>query len=304
MKKFLINIAILGVIICIVWYALVFPFFHYYEERAFNNDDLAPFSDINYASNARNIDADLVLIANSRGGAYNLPTLNEELKMKCSGLIIAGYPFDYQYNLMFKPYMEHNKAPKYIIQDVGPWAFFDYVLDKYTIEMLPYIDRPDFAFLKDKCPEKTKYSDLKIVRYAGKALGVYSELKKMNRFTSGNWVTVKSYRKSNLSDKMPLENNPEIIDLFSKYLDECRNLGIKVILVFSPIHMQDGGARFDLKGFEGIIRQVTKGKDVTLLDYHDMFGSDTLYFNDSMHLNSKGSMIFTKELSHCLDSIL
>ena len=101
-----------------------------------------------------------------------------------------------------------------------------------------------------------------------------------------------------------LECDTAIIRVFNTFIDECLENDIQLILICSPIHLKDGASHFDMDGFWKIINSSIKNKDIKILDYENLYGNDTLYFQDPMHLDDGYARdCFTKKVAHDLDSL-
>ena len=268
---------------------------------------IPPYYSLNKVYNAVGVDADLIIIGNSRAqGHYNDSIMSANLGFKCINIGWSGYPFDYQYHVMYGAYMRQNVRPEYIITDISPYAFFNYVTTHYIIELLPYIAQPEFKFFYDLCDD-VSYSDcFLLVRYAGlldkiiKETAVVSETDE----TPNGTDTIQHFNRFIGPPKMShLDINPEILNVFTNYIDECLAKGIKMIFVCSPMHVTICKQLLPLDEFWRLTDSITAGKDITILDYSSLFDSDSTYFNDPLHLNSIGQRCFSEKLSRDLDSM-
>ncbi len=292
-----------------------------FEQFTYKNKSLDPYCRINFVTECKDVNADLIIIGNSRAeGGYNDALLSKQTGLKCLNLGMAGYPFNFQYHIMYKTYVKQNSIPKYILVEIGPFSFFDYSTPQYTIEMLPYIDRTEFKFYFESCPELSYLDHYRIIRYAGKYQEMVSEIKKLKESEKTTDLQTLLTNDSLGNTEMPdnnngyeenylkketfdLEKNPDIIKIFNSFLYECEEQGIKVILVCSPIHTTDGASHFDMTGFWSLIEKIAKNHKVKVLDYETLFGSDRRYFSNSMHLNTYGINCFTRTIAHDIDSL-
>ena len=302
MKFFLIKISLFLTLFLLICGIPLLMF----EKEAKQCYSRPPYHRLNWISNLKNVNANLIILGNSRAaGGYNDSILSENMGKRCINCGLAGYPFDYQYHIMYQTYLKNNTVPSYIILDVGPWAFFDYYNEKYIIEMLPYINRKEFDFYIDICPELSKADKLIMARYSGLMRNVFHELYLFRHPEKDYWNSLKitEWNHDMFTSMNKLEQNDSIIQLFKTFLDECSEQGIKVVLVCSPIHQHDGARWFDMAGFWNIIYDCVSTKNATILDYGDLYGNDTIYFIDPMHLNKKGQTNFSTKLAHDLDSL-
>lgn len=261
-----------------------------------------PYKRVNMIYNLKGANADLIIMGNSRAeDAYNDSVLSKVLQLKCVNIGWSGYPFDYQYNVMYKTYMKQNSIPKYVILEIGPWAFFDYFNPKYTVELLPYIDYPEFKFYYKLCPELTTADYWLLHKYAGMSDKISKQMQLIKGVTE---TKSKGFKHHYFKEKMKFEEDKDIINLFCLFLDECKAQGTDVFLICSPIHSNEGKPFFEMKRFWQLITKITKGKPIHILNYEDFYGNDTTYFQDPMHLNSFGRNDYSIKIGYDIDSII
>lgn len=307
MIRFLKNTFILVSIVLLLISAVVYPLSLKFEEMAYRCQNLAPYSRINMIYNTKDNCNKLLILGNSRASAYNDSILSQMLGLKCFNIGFAGYPFIYQYHIMYKTYMSQNSRPDYIIQEIGPWAFFDYIMPRYSIEMCPYIERNNFSFLKEITTELSYSDNIRLVRYAGKLKKVADEIVKLDEAekTLTPMSDETGFQRSGLiGGKQKFECTPENISLFKHFIDECSANHIKLMLVCSPILSDAASSYFDMKGFWNLIDSIAKDDNLTVLNYQNLFGNDTTLFKDYIHLNTTGNNLFSKRLGKDLNIYL
>ena len=274
--------------------------FEYYASQC---TTISPYKNLNRIDQLKNFDADFIIIGNSRAEqSYNDSIFSDKLDMKCVNIGWSGYPFDYQYNIMYKTYMKNNKPPKYMLVEIGPWAFFDYVNPNYIVEFLPYLNRKEFEFYIDLCPEVLqidRYCPLH--KYAGMGTKIDEQLKKIR---NGDDIRKhkNTFTHNYIKEEKPLENNPNIIKLFRSFLTECDTQGIKVILICSPIHTDEGKVFFDMNRFWNLIHNLVPSK-IPILNYVDLYHNDTIFFADPMHLNPYGKDCYSTKVANDIKSL-
>ena len=106
MKKYLFRILLFSIVLVLV---LSIPS-AIFEKLATSSTDVLPYSSINGISKMENIDADLLVIGNSRADmAYDDSLMTCLSGMKCLNLGRHGYSFDYEYHIMYENYIQRNK---------------------------------------------------------------------------------------------------------------------------------------------------------------------------------------------------
>ena len=94
------------------------------------------------------------------------------------------------------------------------------------------------------------------------------------------------------------------VNIFNKFLDECRSEEIQVILFLSPIQQV---AYKDLSGVDDsfvLIDSLATAGNIPVLDYTDYMIDDSSLFLDPAHLNKKGAELFSVRLANDVDSLL
>ena len=279
-----------------------------FERLAINTTNVSPYARINEVNDMKDVDADLIILGNSRAEmGYDDSLMTSLCGMKCLNLAYSGYSFDYEYHIMYESYLKHNKKPEYIIVDVSPIVFFDHNKPVYNIQMLPYLNRSEFEFYIELCPQLTKVHKILPIKYFGKMAKVMKEINRLmypeEKHTEKKRKVQWNKNKDFYGKPQPLENNKTIIELFGRFLAECKTQNIRVILVCSPLHTNDGSKYFDMKGFWNTVMWCNKDTHFPMATYQDFFGNDTLCFSDPGHLNEYGKQLFTTKLIHDLDSV-
>ena len=304
MNRFLKNTLLLSTIVLLFISAIVYPITLEFERRAYACKSTAPYCRVNMIYNTKDNDAKLIIMGNSRASGYNDSILSGILGIKCFNIGFAGYPFIYQYHIMYKTYMSQNLHPDYIIQEIGPWAFLDYVMPKYSIDMYPYITRKNFDFLKDITPELSYADNFRLVRYAGKIKKVVNEFETLDESGDNTPPDQSFHRNGLIAGKQKFEHTPENISLFKQFIEECSTNNIQLILICSPILKDVSSTYFDMDKFWNLIDSINQDSKLTVLNYQDLFGNDTTLFKDYIHLNTKGTEEFSNRVGRDLNQIL
>lgn len=277
-----------------------------FERLAVNTTNVSPYARINEVNDMKAVDADLIILGNSRAEkGYDDSLMTSLCGMKCVNLAYGGYSFDYEYHIMYESYLKHNKKPEYIIVDVGPIVFFDHNKPVYNIQMLPYLNRSEFEFYIELCPQLTKVHKMLPIKYFGKMARVMKEINRLKHPEEkhAEKKTNVQWSKDFYGKPQPLESNKMVIELFDRFLDECKEQNIQVVLVCSPMHIDYGLKYFDMDKFWTIVKWCDYGTGFYIVTYQDYFGNDTVYFSDPGHLNEYGKHVFTNKLMHDLDSV-
>lgn len=299
MGRFLCQIGVFLVIVIAV--CTIPPYV--FEKKAKKCTDKGPYANINKVSSMEHVDADLIILGNCRAeGNYDASLMSSLSGLKCLNLGWSGSSFDYSYYIMYNTYLKQNQKPRYIILETSPIVFFDHEFSVNSIQMLPYINRPEFQFCFETCPQLSNADKLMFVRYFGTMGKVIEEIGRLNRHEKTE-KTTKNWQEVNIDKPQSLKCDKSIVQLFDMFLDECVSEGIKVILVCSPMHVKSGLSNYDMKTFWSIVLNCVSGTKFPVISYAEYFGNDRTYFSDPTHLNKHGREVFTTKLIHDLDSV-
>ena len=274
-----------------------------FEKRAKSCLDIQPYSNINKVTNIKHVDADLIILGNCRAETgYDASLMSSLSGLKCLNLGWSGSSFDYSYYIMYNTYLKQNKKPRYIVLEASPIVFFNHEFPVNSIQLLPYINRPEFQFCIETSPQLSNADKVLFVKYFGKLIKVFEEIGRLNHKAKNNPEN-NSWGEHYLSEPQPLKCDRSIVQLFDMFLDECLSEGIEVILVCSPMQVKDGLSYYDMKTFWSIVLQCVSGTKFPVISYAEYFGDDTTYFSDPTHLNKHGREVFTTKLIHDLDTV-
>lgn len=256
-----------------------------------------------------NINEDLLIYGSSRAWVHFSPKIiQENTGLTAYNLGIDGHNFWLQH-LRHKALLKYNQAPKIIVLSVGPFTLNKrenlYNLDQF----LPFMYKEDvYAYTSSYDGFTVLDYSIPLLRYIGKREAILTALKdhKKNK-KNGISYRVKGYKGMDRSWNQDLEIAKSKMDhieitkhkdselLLDDFLTECKTEEIKVILVYSPTYIE--GQRF-IKNREEIIdtyHGLAIKHEIPFLDYsnNSMCYDKDLFYN-SIHLNIKGSELFTK----------
>ncbi len=301
MKRFLIETICVGGIVLILLYAIQFGI----DKKARHTYSTLPYRTLNMVRDSHAIDADIVVFGNSRARChYHSELMDSILCCNSYNLGMAGYPFDYIYNFIIVPYLEHNINPKLCIIEVCPQAFLDYWNPKYATRFLPYITDQYGKFYIDLCDEISILDLVLPIKYYGttQALGEMQICKGTLEYKDAfRTMSAGSYHVNFPKQFYKVEQNETIMQCFKNFVSECKARTIPLLFVCSPMHKNDFYGYCEMDKFWALIDSLAP--DIPILDYSLMFGSDTTYFGESTHMNIIGADSFSIKLAHDIDSI-
>jgi len=307
MRKFIIQLLLfLTPIIFIAYFVDVFISKNLKKSNTYAEGEYSTWNDIIDGK----INSDIVIYGSSRAWTQINPTmLSNELNLSTYNLGIDGHNFWLQH-LRHSLLLENNTRPKLIIHSVDIFTLMKRK-DLYDFEQfLPYM------LWNNKIRAKTiSYNGFDLIDYViplirySKCRDVKKNVFSMFKIDKDKEVRIKGYQGQDWkwnSDfdkaKKKMKNYDIKLDnasvlLFDKYLRECKDKKIEIVLVYTPEYIE--GQKF-VKNRDRIIllyRNFSKKYNIPFYDYsNDSMSIKKIYFYNAEHLNKKGSELFTQKL--------
>ena len=266
------------------------------------------------------INADLLIMGSSRAWVQISPKiLDSALHLNSYNLGMDGSQFNMQY-MRFRIYLQHNRKPKYIVQEVGytstlgwfnelptPLQFLPYLRDSSIWAITQWSATP-FSQLDRYFPMYKYNNEFPLVKegvlsYFGH--GVKSTKYKGYEGKEMRWdSSFHNFIKTNPQGKA-WEISPVAVNYFREYLEFCKANDIKVILVYPPAFIQSLDYVKNKEEILGVFNQLSKEYDAPFYNYmYDSLNYSRSNFYNSMHLNKRGSEIFSHKLAEQLRSVV
>jgi hypothetical protein len=264
------------------------------------------------------INADVIITGSSRAWVHISPEiLDSVLHVNSYNLGFNGQPFSTQY-VRYKVFEKYNKKPRLIIQGGDNTTLYRQK-EAYEREyFLPYahedLIKPELKNMRGftECdlffPSVRYHTECDIIR-----LGVV-EFLNIYHFPGerykGYWGDDQRkwdgtrFEKILLGDSLVAHAEPEIVQLCDSFLNDCKEQGIQVILVFTPQYFKATEFTKNKEDVLDIYRSFSKKYDIPFLDYSkDSLCYDTTYFYNAMHLNKKGAELFSLKLANDIKAL-
>lgn len=277
--------------------------------RNSRDDEFGVWNDI-YNSK---VNSDVVIYGSSRAMVHLDPRLiTDSLKVSAYNLGINGHNFRLQY-FRHKELLKHNRKPGFIIHSVDMFTLVRRK-DLFNMEQfLPYMlfNENMHQWVKPYLGFKKIDFYIPLIRYYGHFNAIAEAFNTaFGRHFSGNSTT----RHLGFSGQNHLWNDdldkaerkfpdyraiidPESVRMFDKYLKECLDSGIPIILVYSPEYIE--GQKFVKNRNEilNVFSMFSAKYNIPFLDYsNDPISYKRAYFYNASHLNNVGAEIFTNKL--------
>ncbi len=316
MKKFLISL----LIFCLAPLPILF-FGAHVVDSGLRKSHYTYYDEWNELFNGR-INADLLVMGSSRAWVHFSPKiLDSTLNLNCYNLGLDGSPFELQYK-RFKMYLQHNKKPRYIVQEVGLVATLAKGTEvPGTQQFLPYLQdtmvwgivsnsNTHFNIFDKYFPLYKYNNELVLIKegimsYRGKGIKPvkYKGYQGQEKPWDNSFEDFKAENPGGWGPRFDTES----VALFHEFLSFCKTNDIKVVMVYPPVYygiteMLD--KKIGDKIF-GEYRAFSKEFDFPFLDYtNDSLTLTKANFYNSQHLNKSGSEQFSRKFALTLKEII
>lgn len=258
----------------------------------------------------KKVNADIIIQGSSRAWVqFNTYIIDSVLNVKSYNMGIDGSPFDIQY-LRYKAYIQNNKAPKIILQNVD-WDLMDKnqsVFQKY--QFLPFTTNNEFRtelLNQNLLPKTDMY--LPLFKYSGQLKAIQiglSESLGLKHYTTekhhGFAGSANSWDGTNLGKtrkegKIKWVKNTQLEKQFMEFLKDCNRRNIKVVLLHAPIYYELATLFENQNNIIKYYKNIAEKHHLVFLDYStDSISYSKNNFYNASHLNKRGEELFTSKL--------
>ena len=263
------------------------------------------------------IKCDVAVYGSSRAWVHFDPQIiSDSLNIPVYNFGIDGQNFWIQY-LRHIEFIEKNKKPKAILVSLDITTF-EKNKDLYNLQQfLPYMLWNDNLAAYTESFNGFDKIDYYIpgVRYFGKSSSLKTCIKVLlygrsekvrnlgykgqKREWTEEFKNAKNYRRNRF-----IEIDSASVILFDKFVSECKESGIEVVLVYSPEYIDAKSFISNRQEVMGLFRKISKKHDLRFLDYsEDTMCTERDLFYNSQHLNIGGSAMFSSKLGRDLRKI-
>jgi hypothetical protein len=304
MKIFLIKTMFFLVLLAIGAFVLDFMI-----EKGLRKTGFSEFQTWNEIFSSK-INSDVIISGSSRACFHINPEIFDSvLQANAYNLGINGSSFNMQY-IRYKIFERYNKKPKLIIQGA----------DFVTLYRKKKIGRSYFLPYVHECLSKQELNEtgftnfdlyVPALQYHSEFLYIFLGLieffdikhfpnDKHKGYQAEDAIWDGGMLEIELSkDSLTAKVEPEMVELFDSFLNYCKETEIQVILVFTPQYINATNFTKNKDEVINIYHTFSKKYNIPFLDYSiDSLCYDTAYFYNAMHLNKKGSEIFSLKLAN------
>ena len=306
MKKILKKIIIFAIPVLLVLYLSDYFISNGLRHSSYTVGEIEVWNDI-YEGN---IDVQCAICGSSRAWMHISPEIfEEETGNSAYNFGINGHSFKIQY-LRYKEYLKYNPAPEIIL----------YSLDEYTLQQgigLGNKDQflPFMLYNKDMLKATQTYRGFNtwdfivpFIRYSGNTTAIekgvkYHFNKPEERYRHRGYVGVDSEWNGDFEEVKRLIGGYRVIidtpsvTMFENFIKECKKEKVRLIFVYTPEYIEGQEFVENRDSIMVMYRKWSEEYNIPYLDYsHDSLSYNKKYFYNAMHLNKKGSELFTERL--------
>lgn len=259
-----------------------------------------------------NGDYDAIIMGSSRGQVqYSPAILDSILGVDSYNISVDGRCIDAEI-FIYNAYRQHKPKPKLIIQNIDWGSLLGsnmYEREQY----LPYLYLDDL-YEQTRESEQFSWADryLPLVRYAGYTEVIKEGLCLKNKLlrpaqNKGYIARDDEWDGStfNSISSISFDCKPEVVEMFDKYLSQCKGEGIRVALVYAPIYIGVTEKMDSVQSMFDFYRLYADKYGFPILNYtYDSLCYDTNYFYNATHLNKAGAELFSAKLACDLKDLL
>lgn len=309
MKRFLIKLSISAAALLVVAYGL-----DWLITRNLRHSDARMFLTYN-AILDDSLHCDALVMGSSRGQVqYSTRILDSIVGLNSYNISVDGRCIDAEVTI-YNFYRRHCPKPKLIIQNIDGGTLFmsnGYEREQY----LPYLRKDNELYNEIKKREDFTWADhyLPLIRYAGyhetikEGLGLPAKMFRPTNINKGFIAVDKEWDGTvyQTIDTLAFSVDTEAVAIFDRYLQQCKQEGIEVVMVYAPFYI---GATEKMGCFVDSMFALYQGiadkYGYPILNYtYDSLSYDTLNFYNASHLNRHGAEQFSLKLAHDLKTLL
>lgn len=270
------------------------------------NGELEVWNDIRKGT----LDCDICIYGSSRAWIQIDPNIiADSLNKRVYNFGMDGHNFWLQYHRHLE-YIKHNKIPDQIIVSIDEFSLQKredlYLMDQFLPFMLWDNDIRKFTNSYNGFQDVDYYFPL--MRYFGRSKAIFYALKnsikpdKVDYRNNGYRAMHKEWENDLDSAKAIMDQFHVTVDsasvkLFERFLTECKQMNIDVILVNTPEYIEGQQFIDNREEVINLINRIALIHNVLFIDYSkDTLCMQKKYFYNATHLNAQGSKIFTIKL--------
>ncbi|MBI6117463.1 hypothetical protein [Salegentibacter maritimus] len=306
MKKFLVKISFTLTILALIAYPLDLVISCQLKRNNSFEGELEVWNDIYNATN----NYPIAIYGSSRAWIHvNSKIIEKELEKPTYNYGVNGYHFPMQY-FRHQELLRFNNAPELIIITLDATSFQKLENLYNKVQFLPFViynnKMQDFVSNYNGF----SYTDLNfpLCRYQGEDLVLLelirdlvnpqSELRYQGFAGKDKKWTKDFIKAKNEFGTIEIVLDAGIIELFNKFISECKSKGIEVVMVYPPEYVDGQNFVSNRDQVINLYERLAARNSLKFLNYSkDQLSYEKKYFYNATHLNLMGANIFTDKLA-------
>lgn len=265
------------------------------------------------------IDAKIIIQGSSRSWVHFSPKeLETAFNMPAYNLGLNGQAYPMQ-KWRFDIFMKYNKKPDYLIQSVDANFFNNPVITYDYNQFIPYLNKDFDNRFKNHSFFKREDFLIPLYKYThtdgAATAGIFNFFNKAPK-NNGKYKGFKSYSKNwnRAFIDSAIASTPNGFNVgfdttaYHQFLDminRCKSENIRLILVYSPVHASLQKLILNKDSIVSVFKDLSVKNNLSYFDYSNIpLCSDTTYFYNANHLNTKGVEVFNKLLINDLKTVI
>lgn len=261
------------------------------------------------------INADIIISGSSRAlNNFDPRVIQRQTGRTTFNIGIDGSQTDMQL-AVFKTYLRHNAKPSLLIHSLDSFAFVTSRSGVAVGQYLPYLDEDAIyqaLSAVDANTWKARYVplygyavDMGFTWWAG-LRGLLGWNPREDRYSGfgprhAHWTGEFDRYRQDRPNGVRFEIEPEGVRDFEELMALCKDRGIPVLLVYSPVYYEMQALEKNRDEIFTLFTEIAQRYDAALWDYsRSPISFRTEYFVNSQHLNAEGAAMFSADLAATL----
>lgn len=308
MKKFLLKIFYFILPLIIIAVPLDYGISYFLSKSNQYPGEFEVMNDI-YNSKAN---CDVAIYGSSRAWVHIDPKIiSDSLNLTAYNFGIDGHNFWLQY-LRHLEFLKHNEKPKLIILSVDLFSLQKRIDLYESVQFLPYMlwNKNIKKFTSSYIGYNNMDYYLPLYRYVGKFNSLKTSAKILIngrpdiKFRNHGFLGIERKWNSDLEKAKSKQKYYEAkldkksVQLFETFIQECKDLKIKLALVYTPEYIDGQDFVANREEVINIYKNCSKKYNLKFYDYsNNKICYDKKLFYNASHLNNIGAELFTKEFT-------
>lgn len=253
---------------------------------------------------AKQSSEDILMMGSSRMHHHYVPAIVEDsLHMSAynCGVDGNGIILSYGYLLM----ITERYRPQLIIYDISGFDMYEDDNKRYVDLLKQYYKEPGIIDILTSLDKKERIKLLSsLYRYNSQFFPLLKDYFVSSSSSQKGYAPINKELQETPTDIYVNDNNfvPDSLKLsyVRKFIEKCEEEGIQLIFCSSPFYGKTPDSTYN-----DPLKDICSEKNVPFLDFSEdeEINGDFRYFSDAVHLNEKGSILFTRKLVSALKKL-